>query len=81
MPVPVFPDVIVIQLAFELALHGQPDVVTTATLFVELVVATPTVVGDAEKVHGPPAWFTVIVTPATVRVPVRGDILVLASTV
>lgn len=71
----------VIQLAFELAVHGQPELVTTSTLLAELAAATLTVVAETEKVHGPPAWFTVIVTPATVRVPVRGDVPVLAATV
>jgi hypothetical protein len=81
LPVPVLPEVIVIQAAFELAVHGQPEDVMTATLLAELPATTVTSVGEAEKVQGPPAWFTVIVTPATVRVPVRGDVLVLAATV
>jgi hypothetical protein len=80
LPLPVPPAVMLIQLAPLVAVHPQPAGAVT------LIVPPPppaTTVADAGEIvgaHGTPAWVTVKVRPATVRVPLRDVELVLAAT-
>lgn len=67
--------------AFEEAVQEQPPSVVTATFCVPPLLAIEALVGDAEKVHDAPACVTVIDRPATVTVPVRLEVVVLAATV
>jgi hypothetical protein len=62
------------------ALHPQPAVVETLTLAVPPPAATLSVVGDTVKAHAP-LWLTVMVWPASVSAPLRGDVELFAATV
>ncbi len=81
LPLPVTPDVMVIQEALLVAVQLQPVAVVTV-LLLELAPA-PGVsdAGETAKLQGDgaPAWVTVTVCPAMVSVPVRGDVAVLAA--
>jgi hypothetical protein len=52
----------------------------TATLPVPAPAPTDALVGARLKVHGTPACVIVTVCPATVSVPLRGDVLAFAAT-
>jgi hypothetical protein len=60
--------------------HVQAAADETETAAVPAPAATDNVVGLTVNVHTRPAWVTVIGCPATVTVPVRGLVLVLAPT-
>ena len=81
MPLPDTPAVTVSHASLLTAVQLQPVPAVTVT---EPVVATDVLrfdeVGAMVKVHGAPAWVTVKVCPAIVRVPVREEVLVLAAT-
>ena len=79
MPDPDAPAVIVIHVALLVAVHVQPVAVVTLVLPVVAVDATLAVSGETVKLHGA-AWVTVTVCPATVSVPVRAVVPVLAAT-
>jgi hypothetical protein len=72
LPLPLAPAVMVNQLALLVALQLQPAEVVTPARLDPAVAETFTDVGATLNVHGAPCWFTVIVRPATVNVPVRG---------
>ena len=81
LPLPLTPDVMVSQASLLVAVQLQP--VAVVTLLLPELAAAPegSVVGETVKVQGggAPAWVTVTVWPATVSVPVRGDVAVLAA--
>ena len=81
VPVPLLPEVIVIQLALVVADQVQPAGAVTATLPLEATAARDWVAGEIVQVQAAPAWVTVCVWPATVTVPVRGLVAVFAATV
>lgn len=82
LPFPLAPPVIVIHEVEDEAVHEQPGVAVTLTVFVCARSVAVVLVGEMEKVHAEasPSCVTVTVTPATVSVPVRGEMLVLAAT-
>jgi hypothetical protein len=63
------------------AVQPQPSGAVTATLALPASASTDSEVGATENVQALPAWVTVTVWPATVAVPVREPVLVLAATV
>jgi hypothetical protein len=80
LPLPLAPALIEIHDALLLAVQAQPVVAVTVT-----VPVPPAAVAFAEGAeivgpHGTPAWVTVKVRPATVRVPVRDAVVVFAAT-
>jgi len=81
LPLPLAPALIVIQASLLAAVQLQPVPAVTVTV---PVVATDDVrfdeVGAIVNVHGAPACVTVKVCPATVIVPVRDVVPVLAAT-
>jgi hypothetical protein len=80
-PLPLAPPVIVIQDVEVDAVHEQPDPAVTATVFVCATSVMVALVGVIAKLHAvAAAWVTVTVTPATVSVPVREEVPVLAAT-
>jgi hypothetical protein len=80
VPVPLVPLVTEIQLALLAALQPHPLFVVTVVLAGPPAAATLCEVG--ETVYGQtPLWVTVTVWPATVSVPVRAVVEVLAATV
>lgn len=72
LPVPLWPDVMVIHAALLVAVHAQPLVVVTAT-GPPVPPAPPidTLVGCTENAHATAACDTVNVWPAIVSVPIR----------
>jgi hypothetical protein len=80
LPDPLAPPVIVTHATALVAVHAQPAAAVTATLPVDAVAATEALVGATLNVQGTPACVMVTVCPATVSVPVRGDVLVFAAT-
>ena len=80
-PLPLAPEVRVNQESLLIAVHAQPVVVVTPALLELAVAAGFNEVGDTVNVQGTgaPACVTVTVWPATVSVPVRGDVAVLAA--
>ena len=79
MPLPLPPEVIVIQDAVLAAVHVQPAVVVTPTLPAPPLAGAEALVGEIVNEQGA-AWVTVKVFPATVTVPVREVVPVLAAT-
>ena len=79
MPLPLAPAVTVIQVALLVAVQAQPVVVVTVTVAVPPPAAGVADVGDTVKLQGA-ASVTVIVCPATVKVPVREVVPVFAAT-
>ena len=79
MPLPT--DVTTIHVSLLVAVHPHPDPAVTATLAAPPADVALGLVGDTLKVQGAPACVTVTVWPATVKVPVRLDVAVLAATV
>ncbi len=81
LPLPVTPDVMVIQEALLVAVQLQPVAVVTVLLFELAPAPGVSDVGETVKVQGggAPAWVTVTVCPAMVSVPVREDVAVLAA--
>ena len=65
------PEVIVSQLAEEVAVHEQPGKVSTLTVPVVASAGTDELTGETANVHVCPACVTVNVCPPTVIVPVR----------
>ena len=81
MPVPLLPPVTVIHPVLLLTpVQLQPLVVVTAALCDPPAASTLCAVGVMLKLHAP-AWVTVTVWPAIVKVPVRGVADVFAATV
>ena len=80
MPVPELPEVIVSHVALLDAVHPQPLPVVTEALCAPPVAELFCDIGDTLKLHAP-LWLTVTVWPATVNVPLRGDVDVFAATV
>jgi hypothetical protein len=76
LPVPLAPAVTVSHAVLLIAAQVQPAVVVTAVLLEPALDAVLSDVGDTPKVHGAgaAAWVTVTVWPATVSVPVRGEV-------
>jgi hypothetical protein len=74
--------VIVIHETEEEAVQEQPAEPVTLTVLFCARSVTVVLLGEIENVHAEvsPSCVTVTVTPATVRVPVRGEVLVLAAT-
>jgi hypothetical protein len=79
LPVPL-PVTIVTHAALLAAVHAQPALVVTATLPVPPVAANACEVGEILNAHPTPACVTVNVWPATVNVPLRWVVAVLAAT-
>ncbi len=82
-PVPDAPAVTVIQLAFEVAAHAQPEGATTLVEPVPPDAATESLDVASEKVQdgaAAPACVIVNVSPAIVSVPLLDDVLVFAAT-
>ena len=79
LPLPLAPDVMLSQEALLVAVQVQPVVVVTLALLDPAVAAGFNEVGDTVNVQATPACVTVTVWPATVSVPVRGDVAVLAA--
>ena len=77
---PLLPAVIVSQLSLLVAVHKQPAPAVTPTLLLLAMEATDALEAEIENVQGAAAWLTVNVWPATVKVPVRDVVLVLAAT-
>lgn len=79
-PVPLAPEVIVIQFALLTAAQGQiPLEAFTFTLFVVAAAFTVVLLADSEYEQTTLAWLTVYVRPAIVSVPLRGVRLLFAS--
>ena len=78
MPLP--PELIVIHVALLVAVQLHVDPAVTATLAAPPADVALGLVGDTLKLHAP-ACVTVTVWPATVNVPVRLVVAVLAATV
>lgn len=70
----------VIQDASLVAVQTQPSAAVTETVPVLPPAAAPAAVGVIVGSHGAPAWVTVKIAPAMVRVPERGVAVALAST-
>ena len=81
LPVPLPPDVTVSHVALLVAVQLHVDPAVTATLAAPPADVAFGLVGDTLKVQGAPACVTVTVWPATVNVPVRLVVAVLAATV
>jgi hypothetical protein len=79
LPLPLAPAVTVIHAALLVAVHAQPVVVVTLVLPVPPAATAFSEVADNVKVQGTPACVTVNVCPATVSVPVRELVEVLAA--
>ena len=81
-PLPLLPLVMVIQLLVSVAVQAQPVAAVTLMLAAPPLVGLEALVGATAKVHGATAlWDTVTVCPATVSVPLREVVAVLAATV
>jgi hypothetical protein len=81
LPVPLpAPPVRVIQLTLLDAVQAQPLVVVTVVVKGPPAAATLCDVDDSVKLHPAPLCVTVTVCPATVNVPVREAVAVLAAT-
>jgi hypothetical protein len=80
LPLPELPPVIVIQPAFDVAVHVHPVIVVTPNDPGPPPDATLSPVGLREYAQATPAWLTVNVWPPAVIVPDRGDELPFAST-
>jgi hypothetical protein len=80
-PLPLAPDVIVIQVALSVAVHAQPAVAVTVMVPVPAAAVTLADAGEIVGAHGVPACVTVKVAPAIVNVPVRLVVAVLALAV
>jgi hypothetical protein len=80
LPLPVAPAVTVIQVAVLVAVHAQPVAAVTVTLADAPDADTFAEVGAIVGAHDAPACVTVKVVPATVNVPVRLAVVVLAAT-
>ena len=85
MPLPLLPEVILIQVALLVAVQLQPVGVVTLTVPLPPSDVNKPLVGEIEKVQGMPSWFTVKTRnddgPDIVSVPVRELVVVLAATV
>ena len=80
MPLPLPPEVIVIHETLLVAVHEQPLSEVTLIEPVPPAQVKDWLIGLIEYVQGFPVCFTVKVFPATVRVPVREEVLSLAAT-
>jgi hypothetical protein len=80
LPLPLDPDVVVIQLAPLAAVHVQPLGAVTVTVPVPPLAAAEALTGAMAQPQGSPAWFTVKVCPAMVTVPLRALLLLFAAT-
>jgi hypothetical protein len=78
LPLPVAPAVIVIHAALLVAVHAQPLVAVTATVPVSPPATALAEVDPIVGVQAAPAWVMVKVLPATVSVPERELLVVLA---
>ena len=78
LPDPLAPLPIVSQAALLVALHAQPVAAVTAVVDEPPAAVSVRDVGDTPKVQAAPLCVTVTVWPATVRVPVRPAVAVLA---
>jgi hypothetical protein len=81
LPLPVAPAEIVTQPALLAAVHAQPAVVVTSTVPDPPAAANDWLAGDRLNEQAAPACVTVNVLPATVNVPVRWVVAVVAATV
>jgi hypothetical protein len=81
MPVPLALLVKINQLALLTAVQPQPGVVVTVTVAGPPLLPIAALVGDTATLHAAPPWVTVTVCPATVRVPLRDVVVVLAAVV
>jgi hypothetical protein len=73
--------VIVNQESLLVAVHAQPVVVVTVAVLDPAAATGFSVVGATLNVQGAPCCVTVTVCPATVNVPVRGEVEVFAAMV
>jgi hypothetical protein len=80
LALPLLPLVTVNQLELLDAVHEQPLVVVTVLLPGPPSLASDALVGDTVKAHAA-ASVTVIVCPATVKVPLRDELVVFAAAV
>ena len=81
LPFPLTPDVMLSHEVLLVAVHVQPAAAVTLVLLVLAAAAGFSAVGETVMAQGGsvPAWVTVTVWPAMVKVPVRGDVAVLAA--
>lgn len=81
LPLPLTPDVMVSQELLLVAVQLQPAAVVTVLLLELAPAPGVSAVGETVKLQGDgaPAWVTVTVWPATVSVPVRGELAVFAA--
>ena len=79
-PVPLAPDVMLIQEAEAVAFQVQPGSVSTLTVPVAASLGMEVLTGESANVHVCPACVTVNVWPAIVIVPVREDVVEFAAT-
>ena len=77
---PLAPEVMLIHVALLEAVHVHPVPAVTDTLPVPAEELKDLLVGEIAYEHDPPDWLTVKVWPATVSVPVREVLVVLAAT-
>jgi hypothetical protein len=77
-PLPLEPDVIVIQETLLAAVHEHPDGVETPTVPAVAFSETDALAGEIDVVQGAPCCVTVTVCPAIVTVPVREALLAFA---
>src|SRR4051794_30645245 len=80
-PVPVAPVAMTTHPALLDAVHAQPALVVTVTVPDPPAAAKDWLAGEMLKAHPAPACVTVKVLPATVKVPVRGVVAVVAAAV
>jgi hypothetical protein len=80
-PVPLVPDVIVIQVAVVDAVQLQPSLAVTDTVSVIASGPIARLAGSRLKLHARPAWLMKNVRPAIVNVVDRAEAVVLAATV
>lgn len=79
LPEPLAPPVMAAHAAPLLAVQLHPACAVTVTVSVPPAAAALRLVGDTAYAHAWPAWVTVTVWPAIVKVPVREDVPALAA--
>ena len=79
LPLPLAPDVIVNQGSLLVAVHAQPAVVVTVAVLDPAAATGLSDMGATLNVQAAPCCVTVTVCPATVNVPVRGEVEVFAA--
>jgi hypothetical protein len=79
LPLPVAPELTLIQLALVVEVQLQPLVAVTVMVPVPPAAAILAVVGEIDGAHGAPAWVTLNVSSPMVSEPVRDALDVFAA--